>query len=216
MMVLRLPSATAAIRRLPRTSGDGPQARRAGASHGRVGCRTASMLLWQRWRARRCSRLPSAMRAAYIASCRRWPSSRKAKRLPLPSRCCTAPAGFPRVGPRRRGLTGQPWALSAHERMTAAPTTGPRARSEPAKRGAAPRALTKTQRPASWASRAGGGWGRSSGGDSHLVAHSLRSGCSGARHPFGAGLNPKKSRPSALRSASDPALRWLKCAAVRR
>ena len=69
--------------------------------------------------------------------------------------------------------------------------------------------------PASWALRAGVGEGRSSRDYSRLVAHSLRSGCPGARHPFGAGLNPERQ---AQRCALGfgPALRWWKCAAVRR
>ena len=46
--------------------------------------------------------------------------------------------------------------------------------------------------PALWALRAGVEAGRSSRDDSRLFAFSLRSGCPGARHPFGAGLNPER------------------------
>ena len=71
------------------------------------------------------------------------------------------------------------------------------------------------RRPASWALRAGVEEGRSSRDDSRLVAHSLHSGCPGARHPFGAGLNPVlQAQRVAL--GLKPALRLLKCAAVRR
>ena len=46
--------------------------------------------------------------------------------------------------------------------------------------------------PVSRALRASVGEGRSSRDDSRLVALSLHSGCPGARHPFGAGLNPER------------------------
>ena len=59
------------------------------------------------------------------------------------------------------------------------------------------------------------GGGRSSRDDSRLVAHSLHSGCPGARHPFGAGLNPE-GQAQRVALSFGPALRWLKCAAVRR
>ena len=82
--------------------------------------------------------------------------------------------------------------------------------------GALPRGrLPEPRPPASWALRAGAGCGRSSRDDSHLVALSLHSGCPGARHPFGAGLSPAlQAQRVAL--GLKPALRWLKCAAVRR
>ena len=57
--------------------------------------------------------------------------------------------------------------------------------------------------------------GRSSKDDSRLVAHSLHAGCPGPRHPFGAGLNPER-QAQRVALGFGPALRWLKCAAVRR
>ena len=101
---------------------------------------------------------------------------------------------------------------------------GYRPRPDPARRGALFGALPRgrwrmfpnsPRPPASWALRAGAGGGRSSRDDSRLVAHSLHSGCPGARHPFGAGLNPEGQAQRAALSFG-PALRWLKCAAVRR
>ena len=57
--------------------------------------------------------------------------------------------------------------------------------------------------------------GRTSRDDSRLIAHSLYSGCPGARHPFGAGLNPAR-QAQRVALGFGAALRLLKCAAARR
>ena len=100
--------------------------------------------------------------------------------------------------------------------------TGPRP--DPTKRGALFGALPRgrwrlssnsPRQTASWALRAGVGEVRSSRDGSRLVALLLHAGCPGPRHPFGAGLNPvEQAQRGALGFGS--ALRWLKCAAVRR
>ena len=67
-----------------------------------------------------------------------------------------------------------------------------------------------------WALCAGAGEGRSRRDVSRLVALSLHSGCPGARHPFGAGLNPAR-RAQRVALGFWRALRLLKkWAAVRR